>query len=106
MKQHFPNIKYRDMVRSLDENLAGTDPAFNIAVVLLSILQVGPYVGAIADEADLPPHVVSGVLRRAKAEGIIKGKKINSNWADPKDGGISFWLDVATVEGFLHRTAA
>jgi hypothetical protein len=100
----YPNAKYRDIVRSMDEGLAGSDPEFNIAVVLLACLAVGTLIPDVARETHLPRHFVSGVIRRARRERVITGKnKLSVNWQDPEIGGVAFWMDVAAVQGFLHR---
>jgi hypothetical protein len=94
----------REAVRKLDPNLKLDDPAFDVAVVLLSGLYVGPNVRKIARFAHLPRPFVAEVGRRLRANGVWRGHKIEAGWFE-KNGAYAFWLDVTVGLGYLERAA-
>jgi len=95
----------RETVRKLDPNLKTDDPAFDVAVVLLSGLYVGPNGQKIARFARLSRAFVGEVARRLRANGVWRGHKIAADWFE-KNGVYAFWLDVTVGLGLLERTAA
>ena len=94
----------RTIVRAMDDKLAEDSQAFTVAVVLVAAAQVGPNADRIAKRGRLTRAVARSWAKRARSAGVFQGPRIHhSGWFDKKSGGISFWLDVATVEGYLQR---
>src|SRR5256885_13590987 len=92
----------RSAVKKMDKHLAESDPAFNIAMVLIAAVEVGPNSDKIAKRAHLSRSVARSITEKCKNAGIFaKGKIHHGGWFDKESGGKAFWLDVACVQGYL-----
>lgn len=94
----------RKVVKKMDRHLAESDPTFNIAMVLVAAIEVGPNSDKVAKRAHLPRSLTRGIFGKCRDSGIfVKGKIRHSGWFDKESGGVAFWLDVACVQGYLKR---
>jgi hypothetical protein len=96
-------------VQTIEDEIAKMDPAlkrdseaFKIAVILMSAAVVGPTQKALLAFTHYPRRLVAMVWSRARRQRIFVRGKVCADWLD-KDGGMAFWLDVATVQGLLER---
>lgn len=101
--------RYRQIERAIhkmDRNLKPSDSAYQVAMILLVGLYVGPNIRKVTRFTDLPWRFVAEVGRRLRANGVWQGRKIVADWFDKKAGGCAFWLDVNVGLGYMQRTAA
>lgn len=91
-----------EIVMELDPNLSPADEGFRVAMFLVATAQVGPNIQKIKEAVGMPLNKAREYMQRCRANGIVKSGKIHSDWFG-ENGMISFWLDVATVQGLIRR---
>jgi hypothetical protein len=95
--------RIKNLVHRLDPELETTDEAYDVAVIMLAALEVGPNIRRIARFTQLTYRAVTEVSRRLRANGVWQGTKTVAGWAG-KDGGLAFWLDDNVGLGYLEKT--
>ena len=88
-------------LRRFDPTMDGEE--YNVALILLSALNVGSNIRRIARFTGLTYRHVTEVGRRLRSNGVWVGRKTACNW-DDKDGGLEFILDITVGLGFVERT--
>ena len=89
-------------LKRLDHNLDPESETFRYALALLSSAIVGPNIGRIQEFTGLPKRFLQTVSIRARTNKMWIRGKIHADWFGD-NGGISFWMDVATVQGLVAR---
>lgn len=100
-KMTLPQIEKE--VRQMDPNLSPDDEAFDIAVVLLAMLDVRPWKPrALARFTGRSERRIAEWLRRLRASRVVYRNRLHVDWWDPATGGIAFWMDVAIAQGYIE----
>jgi hypothetical protein len=106
-EQQTPTIQeIRAEVRAMDPHLKPWNPSFKSAVLLLSLLVVGPDdITTLASFSRLPRSFVETRVARLRANGIVTAEgKVAAAWFDTA-GAEAFWLDVCVAEGLMKRAS-
>lgn len=95
-------LKYVEReVKRLDPKVDGE--TFKVAVLVLSAAVVGPKIPELRKFTGYGREFIVGPVNRLRESGVFtKDHKLAVDWFK-KDGGISFWLDVAVACGWLAR---
>ncbi len=93
----------KESVKEMDPQLNTECDDFKVAVILLSILEVGPNESKLYQFTGYPFPKICIYLARLKKNGIIDDKYLYINWGD-KDGAVAFWCDVLVATGKLEKT--
>jgi len=102
-----PAIK--QYVRELDPKLEEKDEAFEAAVILFAILEVGTNIKALWHFTGYDIITIHHYMKNWKANGIVEGENVYHSGWDDKDaftGQVSFWLDVCCGMGLMVRNSA
>ena len=105
VKKHVPKITQQRLEREYCKVAGVTkfgSETDRRGVVMLACCSFGPTVKAIQAHLSYPASEIRECLKRLKNTGILKKGKLHVDWFK-KDGGLSFCLDAATVEGWLQR---
>lgn len=97
--------RIKQIVHEMDEGLTDeSDPAFRIAALLLSSLQVGPDVIALTVYTGEHAEWIASIADRlVRSKVWTADGKVQANWFDDETGGIEFWMDVAVGNGLVER---
>jgi mannose/fructose/N-acetylgalactosamine-specific phosphotransferase system component IIB len=92
-------------VKKLDPKLTEKDEAFKIATILLTALQTGADTKKISKFLNIPEKELKTYEKHLRESGVWTKDKTIADWFG-KDGGISFWMDVAIAQGYITRVKA
>lgn len=90
-------------IKTMDPKLKQDDECFRAAAIMLTALNVGLNQKRVSQFLDYPSADVATVFQRLEKSGVFKKRKIHCTWADPEEGGISFWMDVGVAVGWFKR---
>ena len=94
------------VVKALDRTLRKSDPAFQVAVILV-LLVTTPKDTTLADIQRMvkyPRKFCCEVFSRLLDNGVIDNRgMVHANWFDRDTGDVAFWLDVNIGLGFMTR---
>lgn len=90
-------------VTDLDPNIEGEQ--LDAAVVLLSVIAVGPNADRIAKFTGLNrDNHVRPLCRRLRENGVwVDRRGVRMDWFDEKHGGIAFTMDMLVALGHMER---
>lgn len=98
--------KIKAEVRRMDPTLKASDPAFRVAVIMLSAIIVGQRADRLVKFTGYLLFDIRQVAKRMRENGLwLPGGRFAAAWA--KDGdSIAFWLDVLVGMGHVERRTA
>lgn len=95
--------EYQDRVAALRPELATGTPAFDAAVLLLSLREVPPNVDRLANRLRLQRTFVARCMRRLFDNGVLAGERLVALWAEEEFDARAFWADVNVALGKWWR---
>lgn len=78
---------------------------FHAQMVLLASAIEGPNVQRLTKLSGAPRRLVAKFGHNLRKNGVWRGKKVYANWADEKEGGVAFQLDVLVAMGLMAKHA-
>ncbi len=104
----------KQAVIDTDPLLEADDPAFAVAVILLSATFIGPIKYKLQHFTGYSQRFVNRVWHNFRRNGIFVGAArgsatrnlrtvAHSGWDDEETGAIAFWLDVLCGQGLIER---
>lgn len=90
------------IVHKADLKLKESDSGFMTAVILVSSLQVGPYVLKLEKFTGYDRSFIKERAKNFRSSSIWERGRVHVDWFE-KFNSVSFWLDVTCGEGLLSR---
>jgi len=118
MKLELTEIQAIKELKRMDPKLNENDEGFQAALILLfGTINNKCTIAQLCEHLHVPRSVIKKIVSNIKKEGMwrqnMKNGKLDpeqkwiacvQDWFDEKNGGISFWIDVARAQGYVTRS--